>query len=142
VLGDVGEALDYAALNSAFRVLAGGGDFIALAQNRVFRDSDGELSLDAGAFIAALEYASGVKALVLGKSAAAFFHAALASIGCRPAEAVMVGDDAEFDVAAAISAGLSGLLVRTGKYMSGAEAANFPRPTAVVDDIGAAVNWI
>jgi HAD superfamily hydrolase (TIGR01458 family) len=142
ILGDVGEALDYGLLNQAYRVLARGGDFIALAQNRVFRDTDGELSLDAGAFVAALEYASGSRALVLGKPAPGFFHAALASMGCRPDEAVMVGDDAEFDVAAALAAGLSGLLVRTGKYAAGAENQVQPAPTAVVDDIVAAVEWI
>jgi len=142
ILGDVGEALDYGLLNQAYRVLAHGGDFIALAQNRVFRDADGELSLDAGAFVAALEYASGSRALVLGKPAPGFFHAAVASMECRPDEAVMVGDDAEFDVAAAVAAGLSGLLVRTGKYAAGAENQVQPPPTAVVDDIVAAAEWI
>jgi ribonucleotide monophosphatase NagD (HAD superfamily) len=86
VLGDVGETLDYGLLNQGFRVLAGGGKFIALAQNRAFRDSDGGLSLDVGAFVAALEYASGKQALVLGKPAPGFFHAALAGIGCKPQE--------------------------------------------------------
>lgn len=142
VLGDVGEALDYRLLNRAYRALAYGGDFIALAQNRVFRDADGALSLDAGAFVAALEYASGKQAVVLGKPAPGFFHAAVASIGCAPQEAVMVGDDAEFDVAAAVAAGLCGLLVRTGKYAAGAENQVQPRPTAVVDDIVAAAEWI
>jgi ribonucleotide monophosphatase NagD (HAD superfamily) len=74
VLGGVGEALDYAALNSAFRILTGGGEFIALAQNRAFRDSDGELSLDAGAFIAALEYASGVKGARIGQASGSVFQ--------------------------------------------------------------------
>jgi len=142
ILGDVGDALDYGLLNQAFRVLAQGGDFIALAQNRVFRDTDVELSLDAGAFVAALEYASGSRALVLGKPAPGFFHAAVASMGCEPEEAVMVGDDAEFDVAAAVAAGLAGVLVRTGKYAAGAENQVQPPPTAVVDDIVAAAEWI
>jgi HAD superfamily hydrolase (TIGR01458 family) len=142
VLGDVGETLDYGLLNEAFRVVAGGGPFIALAQNRAFRDSDGGLSLDAGAFVAALEYASGKQALVLGKPAAGFFYAALASIGYKPDEAVMLGDDAEFDAAAAIAAGLSGLLVRTGKYTPGAEQAVTPAPSVVVDDIVAGVDWV
>lgn len=54
----------------------------------------------------------------------------------------MVGDDAEFDIAAAIKAGLSGILVRTGKYVDGAEHAITPAPTVVVDDLPAAVDWI
>ena len=142
ILGDVGEALDYGLLNQAYRVLTHGGDFIALAQNRVFRDADGELSLDAGAFVAALEYASGKQALVLGKPAPGFFHAAVDSLGCGPDQAVMVGDDAEFDVAAAVAAGLCGVLVRTGKYAAGAENQVQPPPTAVVDDIALAAEWI
>lgn len=142
VLGDAGYAFTYTALNEAFRVLVNGGEFLALAQNRAFRDSDGELSLDAGGFVAALEYSSGKEALVLGKPAKGFFHAAVASIGCQPAEVVMVGDDAEFDVAAAILAGLYGILVRTGKYAVGAELACAPSPTVVADDIAMAADWI
>lgn len=142
VLGDAGHAFDYESLNAAFRLLQKGGRFLALAQNRMFRDSDGDLSLDAGAFVAALEYASGKTALVLGKPAPAFFHAAVASMGCSPAEAVMVGDDAEFDVAAAISSGLSGLLVRTGKYAAGDESKHIPPPTRLVADIVEAVDWV
>ena len=41
---------------------------------------------------------------------------------CPPKHAVMVGDDAEADVAGALRAGLGGaLLVRTGKYTRGDE---------------------
>ncbi|WP_287323374.1 HAD-IA family hydrolase, partial [Mesorhizobium sp.] len=86
------------------------------ATNRTFRDADGELSLDAGPFVAALEFASLKRATVLGKPSSEFFLSALASMDCPPDQAIMVGDDAEADIAGALSAGLSGaLLVRTGK---------------------------
>ena len=52
-----------------------GAPLLALAHNRVFRDTDGFLSLDAGAFVAALEYASGKQAILLGKPSKAFFKA-------------------------------------------------------------------
>ncbi len=142
VLGDVGDKLDYGALNNAFRVLIDGADFLALAQNRSFRDSDGKLSLDAGAFVAALEYGCRKSALVLGKPSPAFFSAALASMSCPANEAVMVGDDAEFDIAPAIRARMSGILVKTGKYSPGAENRCHPMPSAVVDDITVAARWI
>lgn len=142
MIGDAGKGFTYQSLNNAFRVLVGGAPFLALARNRSFRDADGELSLDAGAFVAALEYATGRKAIVLGKPSRDFFHAAVESLGCVEQEAVMVGDDAEFDVAAAIKAGLSGILVRTGKYQTGVEREFAPHPTAVVDDLAAAVDWI
>jgi HAD superfamily hydrolase (TIGR01458 family) len=143
VIGDAGAAFTFEALNSAFRELMGGAEFLALAANRTFKDDDGEHSLDAGAFVAALEFASRRTAKVLGKPSAEFFSAALASMNCAAGEAVMVGDDAEMDVSGALSAGLAyGVLVRTGKYLTGAEMSVDPRPTAVVDDLPATVQWI
>lgn len=143
VLGDAGEGFSYQALNAAFRQLVDGAEFLALAGNRTFMDRDGQLSLDAGAFVAALEYATQRRATILGKPAAAFFEAALSSMNCPARDAVMVGDDAEADVSGAIAAGVgAGLLVRTGKYRPGVEAGLDPAPTAVVDDFAAAVDWI
>jgi len=143
VVGDAGEGFTYSALNGAFRALVDGADFLALAGNRTFRDVDGGLSLDAGPFVAALEFAAGRQAIVLGKPSADFFHAALASMECRAEEAVMVGDDVESDIAGALQAGLArALLVRTGKYRPG-DAAHFDeQPTALVDDLAAAADWI
>jgi HAD superfamily hydrolase (TIGR01458 family) len=143
VIGDAGEGFTFDALNSAFRELMGGAEFLALATNRTFKDGDGELSLDAGAFVAALEFASRRTAKVLGKPSADFFATALTSMDCAAGEAVMVGDDAEMDVSGALSAGLAhGVLVRTGKYLTGAEISVDPKPTVVVDDLPAAVQWI
>ncbi|WP_348628649.1 TIGR01458 family HAD-type hydrolase [Mesorhizobium sp. M1A.F.Ca.IN.022.07.1.1] len=143
VVGDAGEAFDYAGLNRAFRELVAGADFLALATNRTFKDADGQLSLDAGAFVAALEFASGRSPIVLGKPSPDFFLAALGDLNCSAADAVMVGDDAESDVAGALSAGLgAGLLVRTGKYCPGDETRFDPPPTALVDDLAAATDWI
>ncbi|MDX8498434.1 TIGR01458 family HAD-type hydrolase [Mesorhizobium sp. VK4C] len=143
VVGDAGEAFDHASLNRAFRELVAGADFLALAVNRTFKDSDGLLSLDAGAFVAALEFASGRSPVVLGKPSPDFFLSALAGLNYLAADAVMVGDDAESDVAGALSAGLgAALLVRTGKYRPNDETRFDPAPTAVVDDLAAATDWI
>ncbi|AZO35163.1 MAG: TIGR01458 family HAD-type hydrolase [Mesorhizobium sp.] len=143
VVGDAGEGFDHASLNRAFRELAAGADFVALAVNRTFKDADGQLSLDAGAFVAALEFASGRSPVVLGKPSPDFFLSALADLDCPAADAVMVGDDAEGDVAGALRAGLgAALLVRTGKYRPGDETRFDPAPAALVDDLAAAAEWI
>lgn len=143
VVGDAGDAFDYRALNAAFRELIAGAELLALAPNRTFKDADGKLSLDAGAFIAALEFASRKKAIVLGKPAPDFFRSALAAIPCPAEEAVMVGDDAETDVAGALKARLGkAILVRTGKFRDGDEGRYEPAPTATVRDISAAIAWI
>lgn len=143
IIGGVGETLTYERLNAAFRRLIDGAEFLALARNRTFKDADGQLSLDAGPFVTALEFATQRDALVLGKPSPDFFATALTIIGCAPQDAVMVGDDAESDVAGALSAGLGkALLVRTGKYRDGDETRVHPGPSAVVADVAAAVDWI
>ncbi|MGF1607931.1 MAG: TIGR01458 family HAD-type hydrolase [Kiloniellales bacterium] len=142
VVGDAAEGFTYEALNSCFRKLEAGAAFLALAKNRSFQDADGALSLDVGAFAAALEYASGREALVLGKPSPDFFLAAVESLGCAPDEAVMIGDDVEADVGGAMAAGLLGVLVKTGKYRDGDERRIDPPPSALADDLSAAIDWI
>jgi HAD superfamily hydrolase (TIGR01458 family) len=139
VLGDAGPAFGYARLNTAFRLLLEGAPLLSVGDNRYFLEDDG-LSLDVGPFMVGLEYASGRQALVLGKPAAAFFHAALAEIGCRPEATVMVGDDVASDVTGALRAELQGVLVQTGKYRAGDERTI--GEGVLVKDIGEAVEWI
>jgi HAD superfamily hydrolase (TIGR01458 family) len=134
IVGDLGERFDYTALNAAFRHLLAGAELVALQRNRYWLRADG-LSLDVGPFVAALEYAAGVEAVVVGKPAPAFFALALAQLGVEPAHAAMVGDDVESDVIGAQRAGLRGVLVRTGKYREETARAAEPRPTAIVDSI-------
>ncbi|NIR59001.1 MAG: TIGR01458 family HAD-type hydrolase [Gammaproteobacteria bacterium] len=140
LVGDAGEAFTYERMNRAFRLVADGAPLLAMSRARYFREDDG-LSLDAGPFVAALEYAAGVEAEVLGKPAPGFYRAAVAALGCRPEATVMVGDDVEADVHGAVDAGLQGLLVRTGKYRPGDERVLGDRGEAA-DDLAAAVDWI
>jgi len=131
VLGDLGDGFTPEVLNGAFRALMDGAALVALQHNRYWRRADG-LALDVGAYAAALEYASGREAVTVGKPASAFFHAAMADIGCE--RGVMVGDDLEADVGGAMAAGLPGVLVRTGKYRQDVLSASVT-PTAIVDSI-------
>jgi phospholysine phosphohistidine inorganic pyrophosphate phosphatase len=115
VLGDLGERWTFALLQEAFEQLTAGAALIALSRDRYFRQ-ESRLTLDAGPFVAALEYAAGVAATVAGKPSAAFFEAAVRSLGVRPDQVAMVGDDLLSDVDGAQRAGLQGWLVRTGKF--------------------------
>lgn len=142
VIGDAADRFTYANLNAAYRRLQAGAEFIALAGNRNFKDVDGELSIDAGAFVKALEYASGREARMMGKPGEAFFRLAVEALGCAPDETLMVGDDAEADVGGAQACGLRGALVRTGKYQPGAETTLDPPPVIVADDLAEVVAWI
>ena len=142
VVGDAGAGFTYDALNRAFRALEAGAAFLALAYNRSFEDEDHALSLDAGPFVAALEFASGRRATVLGKPSPDFFGAALQSLDCPATQAAMVGDDVEADVGGAQASGVTGLLVRSGKYRPGDEDLVSPPPAALVDDLSDAADWI
>ncbi|MDY0054957.1 MAG: TIGR01458 family HAD-type hydrolase [Methyloversatilis sp.] len=133
VLGDAGHCFDYAQLNTAFRLIMRGLPFIAMARNRHFREEDG-LSLDMGAFVAGLEYSTGVKADIAGKPAAPFFRAALDTAGARADEAIMIGDDLRDDIGGAQAAGIAGVLVRTGKYSPADEQNPDIRPAAIEGD--------
>jgi HAD superfamily hydrolase (TIGR01458 family) len=134
VLGDLGPRFTAATLNAAFRQLMDGAELVALQHNRYWRRADG-LALDVGAYAAALEYASGVEPVVVGKPSRKFFAAALEQLDADAADAVMVGDDVEADVGGGLAAGIASVLVRTGKYREDAVASSGIVPSATVDSI-------
>jgi HAD superfamily hydrolase (TIGR01458 family) len=115
VVGDLGEGWTFPLLNQAFRSLMDGAELLAIQRNRYWH-TDGGLSLDAGPFVAALEYGSGKTATLVGKPSPAFFAAAARELGLPPERIAVVGDDIESDVAGARAAGMLGVAVRTGKY--------------------------
>jgi phospholysine phosphohistidine inorganic pyrophosphate phosphatase len=134
IVGDLGKGWDYEVLNRAFRQVMDGAALIALQKNRYWETAEG-LSLDAGPFVAALEYASGREAEVVGKPSPAFFELALGDLGVTADRAAMVGDDIEADVGGAMEAGLAGILVRTGKYRKDLVEESGIEPTATVESI-------
>ncbi|HEX2449923.1 MAG TPA: TIGR01458 family HAD-type hydrolase [Gemmatimonadales bacterium] len=121
LIGDLGEQWTYALLQEAFDYVLGGATLIALSRDRYFRRGD-RLAIDAGPFVAALEYATGGEAELVGKPSKAFFGGAAASLGLAEVSKsiVMVGDDLWSDIRGAQEAGLAGWLVRTGKYRADA----------------------
>lgn len=121
LVGDLGEDFTYVRLDQAFRHIMGGAELLALQKNRFWLTESG-MSLDAGPFVSALEYATGKSASIVGKPERGFFRLALEDLGLSPHEVGMVGDDSEADVVGAKRAGILGIQVRTGKWQAGAEA--------------------
>jgi HAD superfamily hydrolase (TIGR01458 family) len=128
------EVFAYENLNRAFSELREGARLVCLHKNRWWQTSSGAL-LDAGAFVAGLEYAAETEAEVVGKPTAAYFQAALAELDTRPGEAVMVGDDIEADIGGAKDLGMQGVLVRTGKFRPASLRDADPQPDAVIESI-------
>ncbi len=121
VLGDVGERMNYDLMNKMFKLVMGGAELIALQKNKFFRGSEG-LKIDAGAFVAGLEYSAATQAKIIGKPSRQFFNLAVHDIRMEAGERwlsadfAMVGDDIESDIKGAMDAGLRGVLVKTGKH--------------------------
>jgi HAD superfamily hydrolase (TIGR01458 family) len=115
VIGGASDQFAYSTINHIFRALMEGASLVGMHRNMFWRTSDG-LELDGGAYIAGLEEATGVRATICGKPAPAYFHAALEMLGVPAGRAGMVGDDVVNDVLAAQEIGMTGVLVRTGKF--------------------------
>jgi HAD superfamily hydrolase (TIGR01458 family) len=140
VVGDLGGEFTWERLNRAFGWLRGGARLLALHRNRFWDNGRDGIVLDAGPFVAALEYASGASAELTGKPARGFFALALSELGVEPAAALVVGDDLEADCAGARAAGCRAALVLTGKTGRGDVAGAAHRPDLVlgsVADLGA-----
>jgi HAD superfamily hydrolase (TIGR01458 family) len=132
LVGGGGPEFSYAALDAAFGHLQRGAALVAMARNLYWRTTEG-LRLDGGAFLLGLEAAAGTEATVVGKPAPEFFATALAALSTEPGRALMIGDDLAADVLAAQQAGLTGVLVRTGKFRQETLDASAERPDHVVD---------
>ena len=141
VIGDLETSWDFKTLNRAFRLLYADptSTLIALGMTRYWKAPDG-ISMDVAPFVAALENAGARDALVFGKPAAAFFHAAAQRLGIAAGEILMVGDDIESDIAGAQSAGMQAALVRTGKFRS-LDLEGAVKPDALLDSIADLPDW-
>ncbi len=134
VIGGAGMVFTHDQLNHAFRLLLDGAGFVAMHRNIYWRTADG-LSLDSGAYVMALEAATGLRAVVVGKPAPEFFGSALEALGLPKERVAMVGDDIVNDVLGAQTAGLHGVLVRTGKYRRDAVESADGRPEVIIDSV-------
>ncbi len=126
IVGDSPEELTYENLNRAFRLVRNGARLIGMHRNPWWLTPDGP-TLDSGAYVTGLEYATGVRAQIIGKPSARFFSIAIDALRAdgagapgagrlRRSEIAMVGDDLRTDVLAGQRAGLRGVFVLTGKH--------------------------
>jgi HAD superfamily hydrolase (TIGR01458 family) len=135
VLGGAGPTVGYAELDAAFKLAIDGAPVIALHRNTRYQTADGP-ALDMGAYVVGLEAAAGIEIMVVGKPAAAFYRAALADLDVEAEGTAMVGDDLVSDVLGAQAVGMTGVLVRTGKFRP-SDLDDAPgRPDLMIDDIG------
>jgi HAD superfamily hydrolase (TIGR01458 family) len=135
------QVFSYMNLGRAYSEIQAGADLYALHKNPWWQTLRGPM-LDGGAFVAALEYATGVDATVIGKPAASCFAAALAALDAEPELTWMVTDDLEQDVRGAQLFGMKTLLLRTGKFRPEVLERSSVVPDAVLSSIANVPDWI
>lgn len=125
ILGDSPDELTKDNLDRAFRLVLGGAELFGMHRNPWWLTPAGP-TLDAGAFLVGLEWATKRRARIVGKPSAAFFRTAVARLVAeaaargeptlRRSAIAMVGDDVTGDIGGGRRAGLRTVFVRTGKH--------------------------
>lgn len=139
VLGGAGPEFTHDALSRVYRWMADGVPAVAMHRGMMWQTADGP-RVDTGLYQAGLEAALRCGIPAIGKPSPAGFLAAASHLGVDPEAVVMVGDDLHVDVLAAQSAGLTGVLVRTGKFSQRAldewlREENAVAPAHVIDSV-------
>lgn len=103
----------YEKLKKALRWITGGAKFILTNPDLQLPADDG-MTPGAGTLGAAIEAASGVKPVVIGKPSSILMKHAIERLGLPASEVAMIGDNMRTDIAAGEAAGCSSILVLTG----------------------------
>lgn len=135
VIGGASRALTWEETNRALRFVLGGAKLVGMHATISWMTEEG-IVLDPGVMLLrALEAASGQTAVVCGKPSPEAFGSALRLLGLAAGEAAMIGDDLETDVLAAQAVGMTGVLVRTGKFRQEALERSAGEPDLILESI-------
>ena len=115
LLGGAGPEYSHLTLSRVYEWMTAGVPVIAMHRSTAWKTADG-LRIDTGMYLTGMEEASGRTAASVGKPAPTAFLASAARVGVDPEDMYMVGDDLHNDVLAAQVVGMTGVLVRTGKF--------------------------
>ncbi len=126
------EDLVYDDLRTASLAVRRGADFLATGRDPTYPQPDG-LWPGTGAILAAVEYATGRSAQVVGKPEPQLLLTALDRLG--EGSTLVVGDRVDADLPAAAAARLDAALVLTGGASRAEAAALDPQPVAVAESL-------
>jgi 4-nitrophenyl phosphatase len=105
--------LTYAKIAEAQRAILAGADFVCSNRDRAY-PVEGRLLPGAGTIVAAIEVATGAKALCIGKPEPFLFEEAIRRAGKQDGRVVVVGDSTDYDMVAAHRVRATGVLITTG----------------------------
>ena len=134
VVGDMSKLFTFELLNRLFKNIIYGAELIAMHKNRYWKSVDG-LTIDLGAFISALEYATGKSAVVVGKPDPNLFKLAVYGWGLSENSIYVVGDDLDGDIGGAHNSGMKSVLVKTGKFREGNLKRSEIKPDHIINSV-------
>ena len=136
VVGDLGKNWTFEIVNSIFKMLLAGADLLALQKNKYWKTDEDGILIDAGAFVAGLEFAADKTATLIGKPSPLYFRSGLkAAGGNEKSPFVMLGDDLTSDIAGAKNIGGETILILTGKTTEDTLAASETKPDFIATDL-------
>ncbi|MDH6286608.1 HAD-IIA family hydrolase [Rhodococcus sp. NM-2] len=134
ILGGAGPEFTHDALSRVVELMLDGVPVVAMHRGTTWATHDG-LRIDTGTYLPGMEEVAGTNVVSVGKPSLAAFLTATDLMGTEPDVTVMVGDDLTNDVLAAQRVGLTGVLVRTGKFRQSILDLAPQRPDHVVDSV-------
>jgi 4-nitrophenyl phosphatase len=141
VIAALDRGITYEKLSKATLLIRSGIPFIGTNPDRSFPIPEGQAP-GAGSILAALEAASGVAPVIIGKPQPEMYLAALERLGTAPETTLVVGDRLETDILGAQNAGCPCALVLTG-VTTFQEAQRWnPHPDIIVEDLTTLVDLL
>ena len=145
VIAGLDRGFTYDKLTGATRAIMAGARFVATNADALLPVEGGRVLPGAGTIIAAIQTATAVEPVVVGKPEPGLFEHGLRRLGGLSGDQVaMVGDRLDTDVVGGRRAGLRTILVLSGVTGAAEAAAAVPPPDATVADLASVsglLNW-
>jgi 4-nitrophenyl phosphatase len=138
VIAGMDRQLTYEKLRCATLLIRSGAPFIGTNPDRSFPTPEGQVP-GAGAILAALEAATDVAPVIIGKPAPGLYQVALERLGVPPAHTLVVGDRLETDIAGGQALGCRTALVLSGVTTPAQAQTWTPAPDLLLPDLASLV---
>ena len=135
ILGDLYKGFNWEKLNEVFRLIHNNDILIVALHKNKYCKRENKIGLDLGPFVAALEYATSKKSILIGKPEQNFFNLAIEDMRLRKEEVLMIGDDIFADIGGAKNNSIPAIQVRTGKFQKKDETNSHLQPDYRINSI-------
>jgi 4-nitrophenyl phosphatase len=145
VVAGLDRAFTYEKLAAATHAIMAGARFVATNADALLPVEGGQVMPGAGTMIAAIQAATAVAPIVVGKPEAGMFEHGVRRLGSLPrGQVAMIGDRLDTDIVGAQHAGLRTILVLSGVSTRAEAEAMTDQPDAILADlasVGGLIGW-